>query len=77
MKRYQVTPDHLFQLADRGVDPGHELDLIGNIGAYVKDAHAFAMAYSNYAQAVFELCTGKPEPVSQFLRRWPHRKASL
>lgn len=77
MRRHQVTPDHLFQLADRGVDPARELDLISNIGAYVTDPHRFAQAYANYAQTVYELCSGFPEPVSKFLNRWPHRKVSL
>jgi len=67
----------MFQLADRGVDPRSELDLIGNIGAYVDDAHEFSRAYANYAQTVFDLCTGSPEPVSRFLQRWPHRKVLL
>lgn len=77
MKRHQVTPNHLFELADRGVDPARELDLISNIGAYVRDAHEFARAYGNYADTVYQICSGKPEPVSQFLQRWPHRKAML
>lgn len=77
MRRHQVTVSHLFKLSDRGVDPGRELDIIQNIHKYVADAHQFAMSYANYAQAVRELCTGEPEPVSQFLQRWPHRKVSL
>ncbi len=74
MKAHQVTVGHLFRLSDRGVDPGRELDIIHNIHRYVQDAHLFAMSYANYAQAVRELCTGEPEPVSRFLARWPHKK---
>ncbi len=77
MKRHQVTVSHLFRLSDQGVDPGRELDIISNIEKYVADPHEFARSYANYAQTVKELCTGFPEPVSQFLQRWPHRKVSL
>jgi len=77
MRRHQVTVSHLFELSDRGIDPGRELDIIQNIHRYVKDAHQFAMSYANYAQTVRELCTGEPEPVSNFLQRWPHRKVVL
>lgn len=77
MNRRQVTVEHLFRLSDRGIDPGRELDLVSNIEKYVADPHQFAMSYANYAQTVRELCSGEPEPVSQFLQRWPHRKAGL
>jgi hypothetical protein len=77
MRKKDVSVDHLFRLADRGLDPTRELDIIHNIHRYVQDAHLFAMSYANYAQAVRELCTGEPEPVSRFLARWPHRKVSL
>jgi hypothetical protein len=77
MKRHEITVEHLFRLSDRGVDPGRELDLVQNIQRYVPDPHLFAMAYANYAQTVRELCSGEPEPVSQFLQRWPSRKAII
>lgn len=77
MRRSDITPGQLFELADRVSDPVRELDLISNIDRYVTDPHRFAMAYANYAQTVHELCTGSPEPVSTFLQRWPHRRPEL
>lgn len=74
MKVRDVQFHHLFRLANRGIDPSRELDLISRIEMYVVDPHQFAMAYANYAQAVRELCSGEPEPVSRFLQRWPHKK---
>ena len=77
MKRHEVTVEHLFRLSDRGIDPSQELDLVRNIERYVPDPHLFAMSYANYAQTVRELCSGEPEPVSQFLQRWPHVTQSI
>lgn len=77
MKRREVNLTHLMELSDRGVDPVRELKLVQEIHQYVEDPHLFSMAYANYAQTVREICTGNPEPVSAFLRRWPHKRPAF
>jgi len=77
MKLRDVTGDDLLSLGERVDDPVGEMDLIRNIHLHVKDAHHFAAAYSSYCNTVRELCSGNPEPVSAFLRRWPHKQEAI
>lgn len=72
-----VTGEDLISLGQRVDDPVAEVELVRNIHLYVKDAHDFASAYSSYCNAVRELCSGNPEPVSVFLRRWPHKQEEI